>query len=1483
MMARIQPFSPGDGSGHGRTIPGNPWFKKITAGVAGVLCAGWISAGAAPVQHSISAANIAVVQNDTGNATSSVTVTTTLSINDFRIRAGSTRADYNVQIGGVSTDDVTNGILISSIDQNGRDNGEVTNFPGMNYGTSAIDSNASSSPGSSGEYWIPVFQSPANAEYNFNVAAAYFPYTNGWYGGWLNNSGGVNGGANNHLLGHPSLVLGTHVIDNGSGKTTVNLLPFGLDARSNAVLLVVGGKNEANFAVSATNANGTWSVFCRDDNGSAEQDYIAFVCIPLTNHTVVSGKFMGDASIILRSGPFQVSNPGIGTYHLTIPGVNPADGVLIISPEGGGANNGDNLVSYQVNGDGWNIQTRDQTTGYTPALQNLPATDAVVSFVYIPSPTPDTNSLQWSGSPTNQWDLSGSTVWRVTGSNTPASYADGSQTTFNDGASNFVVNLAASVAPSGVIVSNNANNYVFGGSGKISGPAGLTKQGNGRLILDTTNDYTGDTILSQGILVLGAAGAIPGGNGFGDVTVNGTLDVAGVSPTINNLSGSGKVDNLAAGGTVKLTVYETASNTFSGILKNTSGSLALALDGGGILSLTGGNTFSGPCTVSNGTLVVNGSLGAGGVEVQTGARLAGTGTINGPAALADGCGLGLTANLPLTVGALTLNGSVSVNVSGNISLTSAGTYVLLQHGVKSGSGAFTLVAPPGLQCYGFTASLMDTGTQLRLVVAPTGTSGTIGDVRHVVILMNENRSFDHYFGTLHGVRGFNDRNALCFTNKFTDFYQPTGAGYELPFHTSIQCLADLNHTWPVTHATVNGGKNDQWIPNKGTETMAYYERSDLAYYYALADAYTICDEYHCSVLSSTFPNRLYWLTGMIDPHGLYGGPEIDNTSLASGFTWTTYPERLQQAGISWKVYQVAGDNSDNVLNLFAAYKNAHPGNPLYDHGRVNSATLAGMVSGFQADVANNTLPAVSWIIGPGGYTEHPPGSPANGESLTKQLIDAIASNPTVYNSTVFIFDYDENDGFYDHAIPILPPTGTPDEMVGSLPIGLGIRVPAMIVSPWSRGGRVCSQVFDHTSVIRFLENWTGVKEPNISAWRRQVCGDLTSAVDFAHPNTNRPVLAGVTGISCDTGETPAVPSPQVFPVQEAGTLTPLPLPYQPDAFCTLNLGANTVAITMTNSGTASVHFGVYPNAYRNDGPWPFDVVSGQSSSLSLAATAGKYDFTCYGPDGFQRRFAGSLTADYHQLEALGDINPAIGGIKLELVNATAATVAFTVTNGYLAGAVNNYVVLANHTNLVNVGSETNNGLYDVTVTTSADSLFLRRFLGRVQTSANVSALTSSKNPSVFGDNVTFTTMLGGYGTPTGSVQFRTNGVAAGAPVGLINGTASITTGSLAFGTNWIAAEYAGDFLNQPATNWLSQVVVYETPVISSSAVLAGGDFQFNVSGPSGQPYRILSTTNLALPGGWIEVFSNLFGGGGSVFTETNVTGTSARFYRVVSP
>ena len=618
---------------------------------------------------------------------------------------------------------------------------------------------------------------------------------------------------------------------------------------------------------------------------------------------------------------------------------------------------------------------------------------------------------------------------------------------------------------------------------------------------------------------------------------------------------------------------------------------------------------------------------------------------------------------------------------------------------------------PTLQCLSFTILL----ALLLILPAPPlfAATGTIQDVKHVVIFIQENRSFDEYFGSFKGAQGFSDRNALVFQNGQTDFYQPQGAGFVLPFRSPTQCLNDVAHDWITGHAAWDLAKWDKWVLAKGTTALTYHTRADLGYYYALADAYTLCDAYFCSVLGPTNPNRLYSMTGMIDPNGTGGGPAIDNNE--PGFSWTTYPERLQSAGVSWKVYQEADNFDDNALAWFVQYRNAHPGSPLYDRGM---AIVADLVSAFRADVTNNSLPAVSWLIAPTALSEHPPYSPANGAGLTQRLLQALTLNSIVFNSTVFILTYDENGGFFDHVPAPIPPPGTPDEFVVGLPIGLGARVPTIIVSPWTRGGYICSQVFDHTSVLRFLEKWTGVIEPNISAWRRNVCGDLTSAFDFAHPNTNFPSLPSVFPVDCPSSIDPPVPSQQVTPAQEPGSAQVRQLPYQLTTSSYSDCLLGRFYITMTNAGTATAHLAIYPNAFRSDGPWQYDVSPGAGLTDYFSAAlfgGGKYDLTAYGPGGFQRRFTGNLNTLCDQIEASSTIDSNAGTVTIDLRNSTGSAVSFTVTaNAYLAGGPWNYQVAANGTFSTSFLVATNGDWYDLTVTTPLDASFLRRFAGHIE-------------------------------------------------------------------------------------------------------------------------------------------------------------------------
>jgi len=633
-------------------------------------------------------------------------------------------------------------------------------------------------------------------------------------------------------------------------------------------------------------------------------------------------------------------------------------------------------------------------------------------------------------------------------------------------------------------------------------------------------------------------------------------------------------------------------------------------------------------------------------------------------------------------------------------------------------------------------SMLPLGIRRALAATPAG--GSLSAVKHVVVLMQENRSFDHYFGTLKGVRGFSDRTPFIQTNGNTIFQQPNGSGITLPFHadtttTSAQCLADLDHSWTGTHNARNGGKWNGWISAKGAFTMAQFTRNDIPFHYALADAFTICDNYHCSLLGPTNPNRLYHMTGMIDPNGTGGGPVTNNNE--PGFSWITYPEQLQNAGVTWKVYQNTADNyDDNALAWFNNFRNAAPGSALYVNGMSSVPSLPGgttvsnIAAAIKNDVLNGTLPQVSWIVGPASSTEHPDYEPAAGADMINQVLMALTADPSVWASTVFILNYDENDGFFDHMIPPAPPSGTANEFVGGLPIGLGPRVPAIIASPWSTGGNVCSQIFDHTSVLRFIETWTGVQATNISAWRRQLCGDLTSALNFTSSSVSVPAMpntaTALTTANTECKSLPAatVPTNGSMPVQESGTKPAMPLPYQPNATSYIVQSTQKFWIVMTNTGTQSAHFQIAPNAYRSDSPYDYDVPSNGSVSDYFSVQTyggGLYDLSCYSTNGFLRRFKGNIHTAGSGVEVVSSYNLATAGqaqLILSMTNNTSAAVTFTVTsNAYRSDGPWTYTVAAGATvtDYWNVQLYTN-CWYDFTATVSNDALFLRRFAGHVE-------------------------------------------------------------------------------------------------------------------------------------------------------------------------
>ncbi|MCQ4084999.1 phospholipase C, phosphocholine-specific [Streptomyces sp. RB6PN25] len=640
------------------------------------------------------------------------------------------------------------------------------------------------------------------------------------------------------------------------------------------------------------------------------------------------------------------------------------------------------------------------------------------------------------------------------------------------------------------------------------------------------------------------------------------------------------------------------------------------------------------------------------------------------------------------------------------------------------------------------------------------TSGTITDVKHIVVFMQENRSFDHYFGTLKGVRGFADRATIELSGGYSVFNQPDGTGRQYPWNLSAtpsnsgatpetlaQCDGSLDHGWTTQHEAWNNGKLDSWVSAKGSNrTLGYLTRDDIPFHYALADAYTVCDAYHCSILSATGPNRTYLWGGMIDPNGTAGGPAYDGGD-ESGLSWQTYAEALQNAGVSWKVYQNASDNfGDNGLAYFAQFANAPTSSVLYQRGMASVPATTGstpddIAQAVKQDVVNGTLPQVSWIVSNQAFSEHPDAPPGDGAHFVNLILQSLAADSSVLDSTVVFLNYDENDGFFDHVPPPIPASGTADEFIlNGTPIGLGFRVPMIVISPWSRGGWVNSQVFDHTSVIQFIETWTAALGtpatcPSISAWRRQVTGDLTSAFDFTSPVYGLPSLPS-TGTVIGQSTCNALPNPtpttNVLPAQESGTKPARALPYQPNGYVDhleFDSGGKTLLwVDMANQGTPAAkaaHFAIQANAYRTGGPWQYTVDAGSTASdyfnIGAGYGAGKYDLTLTGPNRFLRRFVGDATASGKNVEVTSSYatasNTGKEAIWFAMANNGTTTATFTITStNYRSDGPWTYQVPAGGTvsDYFNAVAY-DNGWYDFTVTVDIDASWSRRFTGHIET------------------------------------------------------------------------------------------------------------------------------------------------------------------------
>ncbi|PTU32320.1 phosphocholine-specific phospholipase C [Stenotrophobium rhamnosiphilum] len=659
----------------------------------------------------------------------------------------------------------------------------------------------------------------------------------------------------------------------------------------------------------------------------------------------------------------------------------------------------------------------------------------------------------------------------------------------------------------------------------------------------------------------------------------------------------------------------------------------------------------------------------------------------------------------------------------------------------------------------FAASMIPESIREALAMPAASVTGTINDVQHVVILMQENRSFDHYFGTLHGVRGFGDRFTVPLPDGRTIWQQKDLFTEIQPYHLdsrigNAQSVESTPHTWPDAHAAWNHGRYGQWPLFKKRQSMGYYKEAELPFHFALANAFTLCDSYHCSVQGSTNPNRLFLFTGTNNPSGIGGGPAISNNydklgPSDQGYDWTTYPERLEAAGVSWKIYQDMADNYDN--NSLAGFRNFREA---YETDANSTLVSKGLTStlknntldGLKVDVLSGTLPQVSWVIAPSAYSEHADrSSPVQGAWYTQQVLEALTSNPASWSKTVLLLMYDENDGFFDHAPPPCAPSVNLDgSRAGASTVddsseryrdqkiyGPGPRVPMTIVSPWSKGGWVNSQVFDHSSVIRFLETRFGVHEPNISAWRRAVCGDLTSAFNFATPNEDKfPALPSFSKAEADSlsrtqERLDAVPVPtgnnSTAPRQRQGVRPSRALPYELSVNSSINALAGKVQLQFINTGSVGAVFQVYDKLHLERIPKRYTVEAGKmlNDSWSAVLDLGHYDLWVLGPNGFHRHFQGTLNA----LSLLNGPAPEIrvgydgdnSAIYAELRNSGKAPCTFIIkANAYSKEGPWRYTVKPGETVKPHWSLNSSGRWYDFSVMVDGDNSYARRFAGRVE-------------------------------------------------------------------------------------------------------------------------------------------------------------------------
>jgi len=669
------------------------------------------------------------------------------------------------------------------------------------------------------------------------------------------------------------------------------------------------------------------------------------------------------------------------------------------------------------------------------------------------------------------------------------------------------------------------------------------------------------------------------------------------------------------------------------------------------------------------------------------------------------------------------------------------------------------------------AGLFPASIQKALAIPADSRTGTIKDVRHVVILMMENRAFDHYFGTLRGVRGFGDRHPVPLESGKPVWFQSDGTREIPPYHldtatTSAMRVPGTPHAFNDAQAAWNQGKFGFWPKFKTQFSMGHYRRVDLPYQFALAEAFTICDAHHCSITTGTDPNRvMFWSGSNADPvaralgeNATDANSEPDNlrcwiegslpdpgyTYAGSALTWPTIPDVLEKANISWRIYQDPNDNWTGAMHgglAFESFRTAKPGSPLYEKGMRHWS-----LDQLAEDARNGTLPQVCWVLPPMLWSEHPgPSSPAQGAEFAAKVLNALTDNSKTWSQTVVFQTFDENDGMFDHVPPPAPPSFnadgslaggstlkldgeyfsdpkrqhllSEDSISGTVrPWGLGPRVPMYVISPWSKGGWVNSQVFDHTSVGQFLEKRFGIVIPGISPWHRAVCGDLLSAFDFVSPNDPAvPSLPDTRGSVTVVDQATMRPKP-VAPLapeklfQEPGSRLSRALPYVLHVEASERDGA--LALIFRNDGTAGSVFHVYDKRHLDRIPRRYTVEAGGSLTDHWdGRQEGGYDLWVLGPGGFLRTFQGDTARS--DLATMLAYRPLERSIILRLDNPASTARKLSLTSKvYGPFQIRRIVVPAKTAISLNRDVSRSGNWYDFTLT--GGPRFVRRFAGRLE-------------------------------------------------------------------------------------------------------------------------------------------------------------------------